>query len=85
MENLHKKLRYQSWHRGCKETDDILGPFADDFLLRCSHEDAARFQALLDESDRNIWDWLTGKAAAPAEHASLLAEIREFQNKRHAD
>ena len=27
-EILIKRLQYQSWHRGCKETDIILGDFA---------------------------------------------------------
>ena len=30
--NLRKKLIYQSWHRGMRENDFLLGAFADAFL-----------------------------------------------------
>ena len=79
MDNYRKRLRHQSWYRGCKETDSILGIFADDFLPNCSDDEAAAFEALLNEDDWDIWRWLTGEQPMPKEHQKLLARIRAFQ------
>lgn len=63
-----KRLRYRSWHRGWKETDLILGRFADDNLEKMSAETIDVFEQLLDENDADIWDWLVGKL--PPKHES---------------
>lgn len=81
MTPYRKRLRHQSWYRGCKETDDILGPFADEFLPACSDEDATGFEALLDEDDWDIWRWLTGEQPIPVEHQPLIEKITTFQAK----
>ncbi len=83
MDNIRKKLRYQSWHRGCKETDDILGPFADYFLTICSSNQLEQFSKLLLEDDQDIWHWLTGKTACPKQYTDLLTAIQKFQHNRH--
>ena len=75
-----KRLRYQSWHRGCKETDDILGPFADQWLPEA--KDIAAFEALLEEDDWDIYRWLTSEQPMPEEHIPMLEEIRAFQSRK---
>jgi len=84
MNDARKRLRYQSWHRGCKETDDILGPFADHYLPDCSDEQAKEFAALLTEDDWDIWRWLSSGQPMPPEHRALLEHIRSFQMGRHS-
>ena len=69
-----KRLHYRSWHRGCKETDLILGRFADDGLAALAPDLLELYERLLDENDADIWAWLTGKAA-PGEYAELLKVI----------
>ena len=72
-----KRLTYRSWHRGCKETDLVLGRFCEQRLTALSDTDLARFEALLDEDDADIWAWLTGKTLCPkAEYAPLLEEMK---------
>jgi antitoxin CptB len=56
-----KRLRYRSWHRGWKETDLILGQFADDNLSKMEADTIDIYEQLLDENDADIWDWLVGK------------------------
>ncbi len=82
MNDQKKRLRYQSWHRGCKETDDILGPFADAWLPNA--QDTAPFEALLEEDDWDIYRWLTNEQAQPEEHKPIIAEIQAFQAKKVA-
>ena len=56
-----KRLRYRSWHRGWKETDIILGQFADENIDKLDDEQLDAYEQLLDENDADIWDWLVGK------------------------
>jgi antitoxin CptB len=62
----HRRLRYRSWHRGTREADLILGRFADAHLANFTAEQLDRYGALLENSDPDIYDWLTGRAPVPA-------------------
>jgi antitoxin CptB len=61
-----KRLRYRAWHRGTKEMDLILGPFAD---AHVEHYDTAQLdslEALMDEEDPPLLTWVMGQAEPPA-------------------
>ncbi len=74
-----KRLRYRSWHRGCKETDLVLGRYCEARIDTLEETELNRFEALLDEDDADIWAWLTGKKDCPKpEFAPLLDELRNF-------
>lgn len=75
-----KRLRYRSWHRGCKETDLVLGTFCDTRVESLNDAELLRYEALLDEDDADIWGWLTGKLACPKpEFGPLLDELKALQ------
>lgn len=77
-----KRLRYRSWHRGCKETDLILGGYCDRHLDGMEAAELALCEALLEEDDSDIWAWLTEKSQSPkSEYEPLLAKMRNFQTK----
>lgn len=69
-----KKLRYRSWHRGCKETDIVLGSFAEQHLETLTASELALYERFLNENDVDIWDWLTGKATPGHGDYDLLLE-----------
>jgi antitoxin CptB len=74
-----KRLRYRSWHRGCKETDVLLGNFADSQLAALPPLLLDIYERLLDENDADIWDWITGKAPpARPEYTGLLQTLKDF-------
>lgn len=74
-----KRLRYRSWHRGWKETDLILGQFADENLGKMDINTIDIYEQLLDENDADIWDWLVGKLPPknPA-YTPILTELRKY-------
>ena len=43
-----KRLKFRSWHRGTRELDLLLGPFADRHLDRLSAAELAEYEALLE-------------------------------------
>jgi antitoxin CptB len=63
-----KRLGFRSWHRGTRESDLILGRFADAHLAQFDDGQLDRYEALLECSDADLFDWVTGRAAPPPEH-----------------
>jgi antitoxin CptB len=63
-----KRLSFRSWHRGTRESDLILGRFADAHMAGFDEVQLDRYEALLDCSDADIFDWVTGRVAPAPEH-----------------
>jgi antitoxin CptB len=75
---LRRQLRYRSWHRGTRETDLILGRFADARLHELDAGQLRRYAALLGSPDPDIYAWVAGHRPSPAEHDEILALLRRF-------
>jgi len=74
-----KRLRYRSWHRGTRELDLLLGPFADRHLAALSAAELALYESLLETPEPLLYDLLTGKATPPPHHDNdVLRQIRTF-------
>lgn len=65
-EGLRRRLLFQSRHRGVKELDLILGPFAERYVPAFGAEELKDFAVLLAEPDPDIYDWLAGRVPLPA-------------------
>ena len=63
-----KRLSFRSWHRGTRESDLILGRFADAHLAGFDDGQLDLYEALLDCADADLFDWITGRASPPPEH-----------------
>jgi antitoxin CptB len=63
-----KRLSFRSWHRGTRESDLILGRFADTHLVGFDEAQLDRYEALLDCADADIFDWVSGRAAPPPQY-----------------
>lgn len=75
-ENRLKRLQIQSWRRGTKEMDLILGTFADAELDKLSPEELNQFEALLLENDQDLYPWFTQQQVCPHEHIEMFKKIR---------
>ena len=75
-----RRIRYRSWHRGCKETDVILGNFADQCLYTLDPiTELDLYETLLDEQDVDIWNWLTDKTSlGNGAYDSLKLRLQSF-------
>jgi antitoxin CptB len=60
-----KRLLFRSWHRGTRETDLILGRFAEAHLADFDADQLDRYEALLECSDADLFDWVSGQASPP--------------------
>jgi antitoxin CptB len=63
-----KRLLYQSRYRGHLEGDLLFGGFADRHLTSLSAAQLDRYEALLQESDQDLFAWISGQQPVPERH-----------------
>ncbi len=77
-ELLIKTLLYRSLHRGCKETDILLGLFAKNKIADFNDEELELYSKLVLEDDVFIYDWILQKIPVPNQYQNLVQSIRQF-------
>ena len=70
-----KRLRIRAWRRGIKEMDLILGGYADERLADMDDDALGLFEAVMGESDHDLFAWVTRQADPPARYAPLMSEL----------
>ena len=76
-----KRLKFRSWHRGTREVDLLLGRFADQQIDAFDAEAVRVYAALLEESDPDIYNWVTGREECPSGVLRpLIADLAEFHS-----
>ncbi len=74
-----KKLIYRSKYTGMKETDLLLGNFAENHLKNFSYEELISYEKLLNTSDLRIWRLSINKELTNDEkEKSIINLIKEF-------
>ena len=73
--NQKKRLKIQSWRRGMKEMDLILGKFIDKNLDALTNDEIASYERLLLQDDQLIFSWFCKYEKIPVEFTSLVAKI----------
>ena len=80
-----RRLKFRAWHRGFREADLILGPFADIHGPNLTPDQLDRFEALMEESDREIYAWIVGQEPTPERFdTDVLTLIKTFRYEAHA-
>lgn len=77
-ELLLKQLLYRSNHRGCKETDILLGKFFSEKFNEFNDKNLEIYRRFIEEDDLLIYDWILGKVAVKNGYEKLVEEIRKF-------
>jgi antitoxin CptB len=84
-ENRRKKLLFRAQRRGFKEVDLIFGAWAGRHLPDLDEAGLDRFEALLSAPDHEVYDWLRGAAAVPAEHDNeVFAGLKALCGRKDA-
>lgn len=75
-----RRLRYRAWHRGTREMDLVLGPFADAHVNSLSALELDRLEGLMAEEDTDLLRWVMGQDTPPAHlDRELLARLVAFR------
>ena len=76
-----KRLLFRSWHRGTREADLVLGRFADAHLAGLDALQLDRYEALLECTDADLFDWVSGRTAPPpAYDHDVTRLLRAYSN-----
>jgi len=78
-----KRLLFRSLHRGTKETDLMLGGFAEHHLAAMDDGQLDRFERLLEAPDTDLFDWITGRLPAPAPYNDDVMDLLIAFTARH--
>ena len=60
-----RKLLFHAWHRGMRETDLILGRFADATIVQLTDAELTQFEDLMEVPDLELLAWVIGEADVP--------------------
>ncbi|WP_254430889.1 succinate dehydrogenase assembly factor 2 [Magnetospirillum sp. LM-5] len=80
-----KRLAFRAHHMGSNENDILFGGFAERYLAGLSPEQVDRFEALLAETDNDLFNWVTAKEPVPErlDH-DVMAMIKKFVQEEAA-
>jgi antitoxin CptB len=79
VENRRKRLLYRASYRGFREADLLIGGFAKANIASMNEAELEEFEALLEFSDREIYEWATGKRETPAHIVGpLFKRLQQF-------
>jgi antitoxin CptB len=70
-----RRLRFRSAHRGNKELDLILERFAACHLDNFTPAQLDRYERILEISDSDLYNWLSGLAPVPADRRSDVLDL----------
>ena len=60
-----RKLLFRAWRRGVRETDLIVGRFADAYIERFDDADLDDFERLIEVDNAELYAWVVGAEGCP--------------------
>ena len=85
LDQRRKRLLYRAWHRGTREMDLLLGPFADARIADLSLPELDMLDELMSVPDPELYGWLTGAVPVPPRYdRSLFRQLATFHRRSGA-
>lgn len=83
MDDNRKRLLFHCTHMGMKENDVLFGEFARAHLADLSDGEVADLEALLNNSDLDLYNWVLERAQVPVEwDTEVLRRLQMFNAGR---
>lgn len=73
-----RRIRFRAWHRGTREMDMVLGPFADAELDGLDEETVGELERLMALPDRDLFTWFSTGAVPPEQDTPIFRRIKAF-------
>lgn len=67
LDRRRRRVLFRAWHRGMRETDLLLGRFADAEIADLCASDLDDLEALVEAPDGELLQWITGERPVPRE------------------
>jgi antitoxin CptB len=79
LDTRRRRLLFRAWHRGMRETDLIIGRFADRTIGELGEDELAEFERLIEVPDCELLAWITGEADVPESFDTpVFRRLRDF-------
>lgn len=80
-----RRLLFRAWRRGVRETDLIVGRFADAHIENLDEPALDAFERLIEVSNAQLYAWVVGDSAVPADYdTSVLRQLIAFHSRAEA-
>ena len=74
-----RKLLFRAWRRGVRETDLIVGRFADAYIGALDEPALDDFERLIEVPNADLYSWVSGEADIPATYdTTVLRQLKNF-------
>jgi antitoxin CptB len=78
-----RRLLFRAWRRGVRETDLIVGRFADAYIDRLDDAALDDFERLIEVPNAELYAWVVDAAQVPEEfRTGVLAKLRAFHDQQ---
>jgi antitoxin CptB len=79
LDDRRRRLLFRSWHRGIRETDLIMGGFADAHIETLTDAELDDYERLIEVPDADLLSWVTGEQPVPGDYDTpLFRRMRAF-------
>ena len=85
LDERRRKLLFRAWRRGVRETDLIVGRFADAHIEALDERGLDDFERLIEVPNAELYAWIVGNEAVPEQHDTpVLRQLMAFHNRVEA-
>ena len=67
-----RKLLFRAWRRGVRETDLIVGRFADAYIDKFDEASLDQFERLIEVPNAELYAWVVGAETVPADYDTVV-------------
>jgi antitoxin CptB len=67
-----RKLLFRAWRRGVRETDLIVGRFADAYIDKLDEAALDDFERLIEVPNGDLYAWVVGDITIPADYDTAV-------------
>ena len=76
-----RKLLFRAWRRGVRETDLLIGRFADAHIDTLDAAQLDDFEKLIEAPNAELYAWVVGAGNVPPGYdTTVLSKLRLFHN-----
>jgi antitoxin CptB len=86
LDTRRRRLLFRAWRRGVRETDLIVGRFADAYIERFDESALDEFEALIEVPNAELYAWVVGSESVPANFdTAVLRDLIAFHHRDEAE
>ena len=79
LDERRRRILFRAWRRGVRETDLIVGRFADAYIEAFDESSLNDFERLIEVPNAALYAWVVGAEDAPAEFdTTVLRQLISF-------